>query len=51
MGTADAMNPSDDLYVPDGEADDDDPDVVEGMEWLAALRAAEGDIPDGGFGK
>jgi hypothetical protein len=30
----------------EGEADDDDPEVVEGMHRLAELRAREGDIPD-----
>lgn len=41
------VEPQDDsLGIFEGEADDQDPEVVEGMRRLAELRAAEGEIPD-----
>ena len=36
----------DELEFPDGEATDDDPEVVAGMQKLRALREAEDEIPD-----
>ncbi|WP_022886342.1 hypothetical protein [Glaciibacter superstes] len=35
----------DDLELIDGEADDDDPEVIAGMEYLREVRAAEAELP------
>ncbi len=35
-----------DLDFADGELDDTDPKVIEGLRRLAQLRATEGDLPD-----
>jgi len=38
--------PDDDLGLIEGEASDDDPEVVQRMERLTGLRAHAGEIPE-----
>jgi len=46
---SDAAQPKPTDGIIDGEADDNDPKVIEGMRRLEVHRAIEGDVPEGRF--